>query len=211
MQNLKFKSLTIFCLLLIHSSLNGNEIPEPYRSVKELPFDDHGWFGNARQLDWFLADEPKTIIEVGSWLGCSTRYLAANQPEDGILYAVDTWCGSPLESVHQQDPRLSHLYHLFLSNIKHAGLAYKIVPVRMASVEAAKAMNVKADLIYLDAAHDTQSVLEDIEHWYPHLKEGGVMCGDDWLWESVRIAVIKKAEDLKKTVHHDQNFWWYGR
>lgn len=52
----------------------------------------------------------------------------------------------------------------------------------MRSVEAAKALDVMADLINIDAAHDYKSVKEDILAWYPHLKEGGIMCGDDWYY-----------------------------
>lgn len=202
------KKLFIFFALLC-SSLHAN-MPEPYQSINVLPFDPHGWFGNANQLDMFLKNRDIHLaVEVGSWLGCSTRYIASSLAEDGVLYAVDTWAGSTQETLHMQDPRLPFLYQQFLSNVIHANLTHKIIPIRMNSVEAAKALNVKADLIYLDGAHDTQSVLYDIAFWYPHLKEGGVMCGDDWLWETVRAAVLESAKNLGRKVNADGNFWWY--
>lgn len=197
-------------LLLLLSPLSADDMPEPYRSIVDLPFDPHGWFGNAAPLTKLMQQmKPETIIEVGSWLGCSTRFLANNMPEGGLLYAVDTWRGSPNEQVHMKDPRLPFLYQLFLSNVKHAGLTHKIIPVRMSSLEAAKGLNVKADLIYLDAAHDTASVTQDIIHWLPHLKDGGLMCGDDWLWDTVRAAVVHCAGLYNKRVHVEGNFWWY--
>jgi Methyltransferase domain len=210
---MKTKMITIVTLLkLICLPLFSNEaqVSEPYRSIVDLPFDPHGWFGNAQQLDKFLQGKNiKTVIEVGSWLGASTRYIAASMADDGVLYAIDTWLGSPQEAVHLQDSRLPYLYQLFLSNIKHAGLCHKVVPIRMTSQEASNALNVKADLIYLDGAHDTQSVCNDILSWYPHLNPYGIICGDDWKWHSVRVAVSHCAGILNKTIRVDDNLWWY--
>lgn len=198
----------LISLILLTSSLWA--MPEPYNSIQVLPFDPQGWFVNADHLDMFLKNRDiRVIVEVGSWLGCSTRHLASSLPEGGVLYAVDTWAGSPGEEVHMQDPKLPFLYQQFLSNVIHANLTNKIIPIRMKSLEAAKALKVQADLIYLDGAHDTKSVREDIANWYPHLKKGGVICGDDWLWESVRKAVIKSAKLLNKKVNSIDNFWWY--
>lgn len=196
--------------LLLVTSLFSDEMPEPYASINVMPFDGHGWFGNAEYIDLVLKGRRvETVIEVGSWLGCSTRYIAAAIADNGVVYAIDTWRGSPQEELHQKDPRLATLYQQFLSNVIHAGLTNKIIPFRMDSGEAARALNVKADFIYLDGAHDTQSVLRDITVWYPHLKESGVMAGDDWLWETVRVAVVAKAKELNKHVHYHANFWWY--
>jgi predicted O-methyltransferase YrrM len=184
------------------------EITEPYCSINNLPFDPHGWFGNAEQLAACFKEKPiTTVIEIGSWLGSSTRFLATSVANGGKVYAVDTWAGSPGEPVHMQDPRLPYLYQLFLSNVKHAQLTGKIVPVRMNSLEASKALNVKADLIYIDGAHDTTSVYLDILHWHSHLNEGGIMCGDDWLWPTVQAAVVKSARQLNKSIYVSHNFW----
>lgn len=200
----------LIILMTCLSSLLFGDIPEPYRSVKDLPFDNHGWFCNGRQLEHIISQRsPKIVIEIGSWLGSSTRFIASNIPQDGVVYAVDTWKGSQNEDAHLQDSRLPYLYHLFLSNVKHANLTTKIIPIRMESIEASKALNIQADLIYLDGAHDTPSVIEDIMNWYPHLNEGGLMCGDDWVWDSVQDAVIQCAIRLNKKVREQQNFWWY--
>ncbi len=187
-----------------------NTIPEPYRSIKDLPFDDHGWFRNQEPLAACLKQKPaKIVIEMGSWLGLSTRFIASTLPEGGVVYAIDTWLGSLNEETHQQDSRLSYLYQLFLSNIKHAQLTHKIIPIRMTSMEAARALNVKADLIYLDGAHDTISVKNDILTWQEHLCQGGILCGDDWDWPTVQLAVIHCAQYLNKEIRFKGAFWWY--
>lgn len=202
------KSALIVFLYGVSIYGNSPNIPEPYRSIIDLPFDDHGWFINQRQMETCLqALKPKTVIEVGSWLGSSTRFIAERLPDGAILYAVDTWLGSPAEDVHLRDPRLPYLFQLFLSNVKHAGLSHVIIPIRMDSLEASKALNVQADMIYIDASHDTESVYNDILAWFPHLKRGGIFCGDDWGWISVQVGVLRAADVLKGTVVPDGNFW----
>ena len=192
------------CFLNCSFEATANDL-EPYNSIDILPFDAHGWFFNAEQLQTCFNEKPIfTVIEVGSWLGCSTRFIASSLKEGGKVYAVDTWLGS---SEHVKSPRLPHLFQQFLSNVIHAKLTDKIVPIRMTSLEAAEALNVKADLIYIDASHDTKSVVEDILAWYPHLNEDGIMCGDDWKWASVRAAVNQVADQLGKSIYSSGNFW----
>lgn len=204
-----FYACVCMSLCFIGSGQASEDIPEPYRSINDLPFDPHGWFGNGEMLEAIFKEKPiKTIVEIGSWLGASTRFLAVRVPEDGKVYAVDTWLGSQ-EPAHIHDPRLSKLYQLFLSNIKHFNLTHKVVPVRMTSHEAAIALNVKVDLVYIDGAHDTATVYDDIISWDRHLNEGGIMCGDDWLWPTVRAAVEKGAATLGKSIFSEANFWRY--
>lgn len=199
------KAMTGIFLFLCSMTCQADEIPEPYRSIKDLPFDDSGWFSNARTLgDCLKVKQPKIVIEIGSWLGLSARFIAQNISEDGKVYAVDTWKGSP---EHRSDPRLPHLYQIFLSNIKQAGLTDKIIPIRMASLEAAEALNVVADLIYIDAGHDEESVYKDIIAWYPHLAAKGILCGDDWSWPSVSAGVKRAAKELNLKITAETYFW----
>ena len=182
----------------------------PYDLINSLPFDGSGFFINQKPLDELLKSRPfYKAVEIGSWLGMSTRFIAQRLAPEGKLYAIDTWKGTSGETWHEQDARLSYLYQLFLSNVKHEQLTDIIIPVRMESLEAAMALNIKADLIYIDAAHDTKSVFNDIIAWYPHLEPDGIMCGDDWEWETVKIAVTSAAQILGKQVYSEGYFWRY--
>src|SRR5579872_2430565 len=73
-------------------------LPPPYDSVDLLPYNPQGWYINGPSMEWLIRrGNVKTVIEVGSWLGSSTRHIAKTIPEDGIVYAVDHWLGSPNE------------------------------------------------------------------------------------------------------------------
>lgn len=187
------------------------ELPEPYRDIEVLPFDGHGWYMNGGQLQQLIYKyKVNTIIEIGSWLGCSTRHMGSLLPPTGKVYAVDHWKGSvehqPGGSAYYK--ALPYLYQQFLSNVIHAGLTDKIVPVRMSSLEAVEYLkDVKPDLIYIDAGHDTDSVYKDLVAWYPFVKGRGILCGDDWSWPTVVAAVQRFAQENNLRISASGNFW----
>lgn len=199
--------------LLAAALLLGQEnLPPPYNTAEILPFLDHGWYANKTQIEWLIKKHNiKTIIEVGSWLGTSTRHMAACIPEDGIVYAVDHWKGSvenqPGQWASLPGVEMEKLYDYFLSNAVQSGLAHKIVPVRMESLQAAAALNIRADLVYIDAAHDEESVYNDLIAWCPHVKPNGIFCGDDWTSSGVRKAVISFAQMNGFRFKAKGNFW----
>lgn len=195
-------------------------LPDPYPQVYEqcekFSFNPHGWYPHAPLFEEIIAREGiVNVLEVGSWLGASTRHLAQLVPENGTVFAVDHWLGSPehdeMEEVCEWMPTL---YDRFLSNVVHAGLTAKIIPVRMPSLRAAKCMAkcaISVDLIYLDGAHDYASVYSDLVAWYPFVELKGVMCGDDWNVGDVQRAVVRFAQEKKISVRSTGGFWIYEK
>jgi predicted O-methyltransferase YrrM len=184
----------------------------PYNDLKEvLPFNPKGMYINQIPIEQLIKKKkPKIVVELGCWLGQSTRHIASLLPEDGKVYAVDHWLGS---EEHQHSLELSTLYEQFLSNVIHTNLTDKIIPFRMTTLQAADEfyrMNLKPDLVYIDAAHDEESVYADLTAYFPLVEGHGVLCGDDWNWGdgSVKKAVIKFAREnrLKIELHNDW-FW----
>jgi hypothetical protein len=194
-------------------------LPEPYSQIKEvLPFNDHGWYdGNAFYIEKLMTlNKVKTVIEVGSWLGKSTRHIASLLQSSGKLYAVDTWAGSTEHYNGLESGMLQNLYEQFLSNIIHAKLTDIVIPVRMQSQQAApiftQKLTTKVDLIYIDAAHDTKSVMADLKAYWPFVANNkGILCGDDWTWQTVRVAVEMFASHHGLTVCFGGNFWFLKR
>lgn len=196
-----------------HEELRANA-DQAYAGVNFMPPLHHGWLGEANKkgLNRFIREKkPQVVIEIGSWLGNSTIFMAQRLPAGAQLYAIDHFEGSP---EHYQDSSLASflptLYDQFLSNVIHAGVASTIIPIKQSSEQAFNFLkgNIKADLIYIDAAHDTQSVYKDITMYAQLLEEDGVLCGDDWQWDSVKAAVMRYAqENGKQFISHD-NFWY---
>lgn len=75
------------------------------------------------------------------------------------------------------------LYFTFLANVCHNGLHEMILPLPQTRLNAARVLqhlNIKADLIYLEAAHDYLNFKLDLDAFYPCLREGGILFGDDF-------------------------------
>ncbi len=217
MKNKVLKSISIF-ILFAHIPNFPNPIqslPQPYSDLKEiLPFNGHGWYSNPLWIELLMRINPvKTVIEVGSWLGLSTRHIACLLQPGGKLYAVDTWQGSQENHENkEQAAMIPTLYDQFLSNMIHAGMTHIVVPMRMTSLEASKILlsEIKqVDLVYIDAAHDTDSVLKDLHAYWPFVKNnGGILCGDDWWHDPVKVAVKIFAQIYGLTIYADDNFWF---
>lgn len=203
----------VFCILYLVGTESEASLPYPYDSIELLPFDPQGWYGNGAPIEMLFAIyKPKVVIEVGCWAGASTRHMASLLSEGGVVYAVDHWKGSIEHQPGQGwwSPILPKLYEQFLSNVIHAQLTDKIIPVRMSSLEASKHLaHISADLIYIDASHDYQSVYDDLNAWYPLLKEGGILSGDDWGYPDICKAVYQFAEEKGLEVKAPEARLWY--
>lgn len=177
-----------------------------YDEIHPLPFDGVGYFAAENMLDQLLRERKiKTVIEVGSWAGASTRFLANRVGPEGKVYAVDHWQGTPGHPGEMNDHRLSYIYQLFLSNIRHFDLGDRVVPIRMSSNEALKAlMHVEADLIFIDGPRDAQEVYEAIRGWFPHLNQLGLICGTEWREKGVREGVMRAADEIGLQVETDK-------
>jgi hypothetical protein len=214
------RNYTLFGLLLLYVSSSANALPEPYRSIKVLRKDLHGWFKpeNRKNLTYFIKTyNPKIVVELGSWLGLSTIHMASLMSPGSTLYAIDNWTAqgdvtiqAAIQSNKEIKAKIPILYQQFLSNVIHHRLAHRIVPLRMDTVEAAQALKIRPNLLYIDASHDEQSVFKDIMNWYPKLAPKAIICGDDWeYWPGVQQAVKKAAVLLKRVVKSEGNFWYF--
>lgn len=207
----------LLIVLTISTGISSySDMPEPYRSIKTIPEDKHGWFmeSNRENLCRFIVQrQPRVVVELGTWLGSSAIFMGQILPDHAVLYAIDDWRADTdiyIQADATVRSKLSKLYQQFLSNVKHHNLTHKIIPCRMKTLEAAEALDIMADLIYVDASHDEDSVYKDIMAWYPKLNQNGIMCGDDWSFESVQRAVTRAARELNQQIHVDRYFWYFG-
>lgn len=190
-----------------------------YRDVAaRFEFNPSSWFCNGKQLDFVLAQlKPKTVVEIGSWMGASARHFAAC-PFVEKLYCVDHWDRKRVENYvpgGMPEPLMNNMYEQFLANCVHANCADKIYPLRNDSVGGARyclERGLKFDLIYIDGEHSTLGVRRDILAWLPLLAPNGFLCGDDWSWQTepdnVAGAVMGVAQELDWEVFADNNFWF---
>jgi predicted O-methyltransferase YrrM len=59
------------------------------------------------------------------------------------------------------------------------------------STEAIEDIDRELDYVFVDGNHEYEYVKSDIENYYPLLKEGGILAGDDANWTGVAHAVTE--------------------
>jgi predicted O-methyltransferase YrrM len=149
------------------------------------------------------------FVEVGVWKGMSAAYMAVeiiNSGKNIKFDCVDNW-----EYIEEQkeipEDMFGGLYETFLKNIEP--VKHIITPIRELSWDGAKHYEDKSlDFIFIDAAHDYESVKKDINAWFPKLKDGGIIAGHDYTWcDDVKKAVNEFFEG--KTIYENEGCWIY--
>lgn len=145
---------------------------------------------------YYLAKKcPKegAIVEIGSWQGKSTIWLgkgsvAGNQCP---IFAIDPHTGSP----EHQNGSPVWTFDLFKKNISKTNLEAIVHPIIKTSQLAAADFNRQIDLLFIDGAHEYESVKDDFECWFPRLKNGGIIAFHDSFlgWPGVNQVVKEKV------------------
>lgn len=123
------------------------------------------------------------FVEVGTWKGMSAAYMAVeiiNSGKEIYFDCIDTWeyIDSQTEIPKEQ---FGDLYNIFLKNVDP--VIHKIKPVKSLSWDGANYyVDESLDFIFIDAAHDYESVKKDINAWFPKIKKGGIIAGHDYTW-----------------------------
>jgi len=160
-----------------------------------------GWM-REDELAWLwqeaaLIPPGETWVEVGTWKGRSFAATVLGAAEGSCVVAVDTWLGSPNELGTTHREALAGgdgVFQAFLQVFRRLlGLRpdVDIGFVRTYSTAAAcywpRAKTVET--VFIDGAHDTESVRKDFEAWLPLLKPGGRLIGHDREHPSVQAAI----------------------
>jgi predicted O-methyltransferase YrrM len=168
-----------------------------------------GWFGDYQQSVYdFLIDktpETGTFVEIGAWLGKSSSYLVDNSGNRNIII-IDSWEGSPNErATNHRLATETDIYEIFKENMGDR----KYQSIRGLSTEVANQFEDESlDTVFIDATHTYEAVKEDIKVWYPKVKKGGILAGDDYVtaWPGV-IKAVKEVlpqhdEMLGRWIHY---------
>ncbi len=150
-----------------------------------------GWLedGAREMLARTLSGRTRLVVELGAWVGLSTRHIADLAPNATVI-TIDHWRGGP---EHQRRPEwrrmLPSLRDTFLDlcwDYRH-----RVLPLSMSTREGLKAVqsfSLSPDLIYIDADHSYAGVTSDLllcRSLFPQAE----LVGDDY------EAEVKEAVD----------------
>jgi predicted O-methyltransferase YrrM len=145
---------------------------------------------SARRLYALAREGPGdgAIVEIGSYLGNSTIYLAAGSMavHREEVHAVDPHTEQSMTELPTRIPASD----TFLENLSRFGVREHVVYHRRPSSEAARLWDHgPVRLLYIDGLHTYESVIEDMTCWRPHLAADHVVVFDEYLWPEVERAV----------------------
>lgn len=152
------------------------------------------------------AVRPTVVVELGVYKGWTSIYFAKTLARLGLqssfVISIDTWLLDLRFTWRQKSTYLRgypsiaggvQMYVQFLHNVKAAGQQSRIVPMQSATTNAAHAFFThrwQADVAYVDASHTSIEVFSDMEYWWPLVRCGGIMFGDDMNVPAVEVAVL---------------------
>ena len=139
--------------------------------------------------------------EIGVFHGKTSAKLL--QRNDLMLFMVDHWRGFSADGkVIANDKQQEINLKTAIEKTEFAKDRRNIM--RKESSEAAKEIDANSlDFVFIDANHSYESVLDDIRHWMPKLKLGGLLCGHDYANHE-----IEQGNEVKKAV--DEVVKFYG-
>ncbi len=168
------------------------------------------------------------VIEVGSFIGKSSVLIAEwlrkraaqlSRPAEARrrheerqvpLLCIDTWTGDlGMTLGHIFKDKLAKrngmptLYHTWLMNVIAANHTERILPLVAPSLLAARVLDyarLAADIIYLDSAHEQQETFLELVAFWPAVRPGGLLIGDDFNWKAVSHDLQLFARTYNVTV-----------
>ena len=142
---------------------------------------------DVHRLLW-LATQAQThrrIVEVGSFMGQSTRALADNT--EGMVFAFDNWQG-PWDVEMTTEERQA-IRSTFETNLAEHLASGKVV--MLTGDHRRPPTGLHPDMVFIDGDHAYESVLLDVSFWRAQLTPGGLLCGDDWDHVPVHSAILQ--------------------
>ena len=148
----------------------------------------------------------RRVVEIGSHMGESAAIFATYFPE---VYCVDTWGERELTAIHIDIPGLDipneEVEKSF--DIRMGLSGGRICKVKKASPKAAANFPDRYfDLVYIDGAHDYDSVLADIRAWRP--KTNAYIGGHDYVDEGDVWRAVCDELGHPRWIFEDSSWLW---
>ena len=147
--------------------------------LDDLP---NGWF-NHGPLVLELLDryQPKVVVELGTFLGASAIAMARSVRRwGGVVYCVDTWAGELNRDGGSPVGRTPLMILSCARAMVEADIGASVRLIPALTREAARYWTEPIDFLYVDADHSYEGTLDDLVAWVPHVRQGGLIAGDDY-------------------------------
>jgi hypothetical protein len=151
-------------------------------------------------------------VEVGvAYGGHSECILRETQVEK--LYGVDPYTNYTEyegDAMNHAQRKLDDIHEMVSSRLSYYGDRFSLI--RDYSASASHGFeDGSLDFVYIDGNHFERFVLEDLDAWYPKVRQGGTICGHDYnhpVFPGLTTIVNKFFADRGLQVHYLGNHNW---
>lgn len=156
-----------------------------------------------------LKDVSGTYVEVGTCWGGFAEFLLLNTAVS-CLICVDPYKVFPNEIYcdtlnFQAQTALDTKFDIVAKRLIGNVLHKPVIMARLTSYEASKQIKDGLSFVYIDGNHHHREVLKDLVCWWPKIKKGGLLCGDD-----VEDINAKHTDGDALIQHQPGTFGYYG-
>lgn len=175
-----------------------------------------GWAGDI--YEWLEKVATKhipqggTYMEVGTFMGASLAHMGTIR-RDINLISVDPWLDLPSQGYTGAGPEYQAIQDqhggLFFSFLHfmttQAPDVLKRTRVTRGTCDTVSILS-PVDVLFIDGAHDLESVTKDLEAFRHLVKPGGIVSGHDWPDGGVHNSVLKFYS--REQVKIQDSCWW---
>lgn len=174
--------------------------PKEMPNVNLKPYSK--WFSQLHEeffSQLIIPINTRLIVELGSWVGFSTRWFCNNTTAD--IICVDTWGGSAEHQGNFTKEQFDSLKDAFI--LSCWGHRDRIIPMQMNTIKGMLKINeykINKDVqfVYIDASHQYEDVIIDIEMAL-EIFPNAMLIGDDFIWRN-------PTQNNRRTVEEAVNY-----
>lgn len=186
-----------------------------YKQIEDID----GWMGRAdcKVLYEYARKVEGTIVEIGSYLGRSTKLLALSSPKSKVV-AIDSYDKERFATISDEESPIvertvDNTKNKFLQNVEGLSVTLIAKPSRVAG----RGWKTPIDFLHIDGSHLYKDVKQDIKLFVPHVKKGHYVFFHDY-YESrnaggdpEKYGVLKALNEVKdkyfdKILTHDIDY-----
>lgn len=185
---------------MIHSNhiIDNTKLRYNYMPINRYTTDNQPWGPVAPVLH--LLDTKSELVgaEIGVFRGHSSLAMLTHL-DMKKLYLIDAYDKGIADSYNPKDDSNQYVGDSLFQKTKEKLSEYEstIEWLRMDSKFAHEHIeDGELDFVFIDGAHTYDGVMNDLKNYYPKVKSGGIICGDDFSNKYKSFQVVEAVNDF---------------